>query len=34
MPIGRIGPAGPGRALEQLRKLALGAGYQFEDVFV
>jgi RNA polymerase sigma factor (sigma-70 family) len=32
MPIGSIGPT-RARALEQLRKLALGAGYQLEDVF-
>jgi RNA polymerase sigma factor (sigma-70 family) len=32
MPIGSIGPT-RARALEQLRKLALGAGCQLEDVF-
>jgi DNA-directed RNA polymerase specialized sigma24 family protein len=32
MPIGSIGPT-RARALEQLRKLALGAGYQLDDVF-
>jgi RNA polymerase sigma factor (sigma-70 family) len=32
MPIGSIGPT-RARALEQLRKLAVGAGYQVEDVF-
>jgi RNA polymerase sigma factor (sigma-70 family) len=32
MPIGSIGPT-RARALEQLRKLAVGAGYQLEDVF-
>jgi RNA polymerase sigma factor (sigma-70 family) len=33
MPIGSIGPT-RARALEQLRRLALGAGLQLEDVFV
>jgi RNA polymerase sigma factor (sigma-70 family) len=33
MPIGSIGPT-RARALEQLRRLALGAGYKLEDVFV
>jgi RNA polymerase sigma factor (sigma-70 family) len=32
MPIGSIGPT-RARALEQLRRLALAAGYQLEDVF-
>jgi RNA polymerase sigma factor (sigma-70 family) len=32
MPIGSIGPT-RARALEQLRKFALGAGYKLEDVF-
>jgi DNA-directed RNA polymerase specialized sigma24 family protein len=32
MPIGSIGPT-RARALEQLRRLAIGAGYQLEDVF-
>jgi RNA polymerase sigma factor (sigma-70 family) len=32
MPIGSIGPT-RARALEQLRRLALGAGYSLEDVF-
>ena len=33
MPIGSIGPT-RARALEQLRRLAVGAGYNLEDVFV
>jgi RNA polymerase sigma factor (sigma-70 family) len=32
MPIGSIGPT-RARALEQLRRLAIGAGYKLEDVF-
>jgi RNA polymerase sigma factor (sigma-70 family) len=32
MPVGSIGPT-RARALEQLRRLALGAGYNLEDVF-
>jgi hypothetical protein len=32
MPIGSIGPT-RARALESLRRLALGAGQQLEDVF-
>jgi RNA polymerase sigma factor (sigma-70 family) len=32
MPIGSIGPT-RARALEQLRRLAVGAGYKLEDVF-
>ena len=33
MPVGSIGPT-RARALEQLRRLAVGAGYNLEDVFV
>jgi RNA polymerase sigma factor (sigma-70 family) len=33
MPIGSIGPT-RARALEQLRRLAVGAGYRLEDIFV